>query len=237
MPPTTSKRSSCRGCRWRPPGTRRRGGSSRSIATSAPPVSAAVARKVIRSPLAAFTRVCPTCAMSLPSGALEAGAPRRFAVTRPGSGPARVPDAGRRRLQREVAEVARLAAEHTLHAVGQVCVAPVEDLGEEVRRSARSTSAGTPCVGELGGEGSPTRSARSGARVRSRARSRRPPRRSVSEARARSARRARPTCRVVGQRRDRDVGDVVGVDERLARRRRPGARPRRRARSRGGSPR
>ena len=51
VPSTTSNRSSWSGWRWRGRG-RPPGGSSRSIATSSPFVSAEVARKVIRSPLA-----------------------------------------------------------------------------------------------------------------------------------------------------------------------------------------
>jgi hypothetical protein len=59
VPSTTSKRSSCSGWTCRPPGTRRPGGSSRSIASSSPFVSAAVRRNVIRSPLAGLCSVCP----------------------------------------------------------------------------------------------------------------------------------------------------------------------------------
>ena len=53
-------------------------------------------------------------------------------------------DAGGRGVARVVGEVARLAAEGALHAVGQVGVAAVEDLAEQVGEELDDL-AGTPC--------------------------------------------------------------------------------------------
>ena len=75
VPSTTSKRSSWFGWMCWPPGTRRFAGSSRSIASSSPPVFADVWRNVIRSPLAGFSSVCPLCAIVAPIWSLNATRP------------------------------------------------------------------------------------------------------------------------------------------------------------------
>ena len=88
VPSSTWKRSSCSGCTCAP-GTRPSAESSSSNSSSAPPVSAAVWMKVMRSPLTGLSIVCPEKAIgrspwrSLGSERQDSGTRRRRVVGPP----------------------------------------------------------------------------------------------------------------------------------------------------------
>ena len=133
-------------------------------------------------------------------------------VKRPG-GP-RVPDAGGGRVACVVAEVPRLAAEGTLHAVGHAGVAAVEDLtedeGQHLDELARNALLGS-------GRGEVLDRDRDVADLAAHRPGDFQDRLSEREEPGPGELVELPDVPIVGQRRDRDVGDVVGVDERLRR--------------------
>jgi hypothetical protein len=123
-----------------------------------------------------------------------------------------IPDPRGRRLAGVVGEVPRLAAERPLDAVGELGVAPVEDLGEQVAQQAgdvvRHAMIGErrPVVVDRHRD-EPQVPAGRPADLLDRLRERQQPRTGQLV--------HLPGMPVPGQRRDGDVGDVAGVEERL----------------------